>query len=179
MSRSSAILLSYTEQSVNWSSAVRTTDCDLKFRSSASARKDVIRNSALLLLHENITFLWKIHSHSTTHPFLNVRAILHEWWTLWRTKESRCCWQTSTLTFGCARHMLLTHYVHTVGTDRDRAARQALRYDRENGAVLLCWHTYVNGSGRRRYLPDVMDYLPIRSITVRGKSYKSISADRP
>ena len=37
-----------------------TIYCDLNFRNSASARKDVIWNSALLLLHENITFLWKI-----------------------------------------------------------------------------------------------------------------------
>ena len=31
----------------------------------------------------------------------------------------------------------MTHYVHT-DTVRDRVARQALRYDRENEAVLLC-----------------------------------------
>ena len=62
----------------------------------------------------------------------------------------------------------MTYYVHT-GTVRDRAARQASRYDRENEAVLLCWHTYVNAFGRRQYLPDVMDYLPVRSIIVRGK----------
>ena len=66
-----------------------TIYCDLNFRSSASARKDVIWNSALLLLHENITFLWKIHSHSTAHPFLNFRAVLHDWWTLWRTEKQR------------------------------------------------------------------------------------------
>ena len=66
-----------------------TIYCDLNFRSSASARKDVIWSSALLLLHENITFLWKIHSHSTTHPFLNFRAVLHDWWTLWRTEKQR------------------------------------------------------------------------------------------
>ena len=60
---------------------------DLNFRSSASARKDFIWNSALLLLHENITFLWKIHSHSTTHPFLNFHAVLHDWWALWRTEK--------------------------------------------------------------------------------------------
>ena len=35
------------------------------------------------------------------------------------------------------RHKLMTHYVHT-GTVRDRVARQASRYDRENEAVLLC-----------------------------------------
>ena len=64
-----------------------TTYCDLNFRSSASAKKDVIWNSALLLLHVNITFLWKIHSHSTTHPFLNFRDVLHDWWTLWRTEK--------------------------------------------------------------------------------------------
>ena len=40
------------------------------------------------------------------------------------TKESGCSWQKSSLTFGCARHKLMTHYVHT-GTVRDRAARQA------------------------------------------------------
>ena len=143
---------------------------DLNFRSSASARKNVIWNSARLLLHENITFLWKIHSHSTTHPFLNFRAVLHEWWTLWmtETKESGCSWQKSSLTFGYARHKLMTHYVHT-GTVSDRVARQASRYDRENEAVLLCWHTYVNAFGRRQYLPDVKDYLPVRSITVCGK----------
>ena len=82
------------------------------------------------------------------------------------TKESRCSWQKSTLTFDCARHKLMTHYVHT-GKVRDWADRQASRYNRENGAVLLCWHTYVNAFGRR--LPDVMDYLPIRFITVCGK----------
>ena len=72
----------------------------------------------------------------------------------------------------------MTHYVHT-GTVRDRAARQASRYDREKEAVLLCLHTYVNAFGRRQYLPDVMDYLPIRSITVCGKSNYLIIADRP
>ena len=87
-------------------------------------------------------------------------------------------WQKSSLTFGCARHKLMTHYVHT-GTVRDRAARQASRYDREKEAVLLCWHTYVNAFGRRQYLPDVMDYLPIWPITVCGKSNYLISADRP
>ena len=30
--------------------------------------------------------------------------------------------------------------------------------------------THVNAFGRRQYLPDVMDYLPIRFITVCGKS---------
>ena len=63
------------------------------------------------------------------------------------TKESGCSWQ-KLLTFGCARHKLMTHYVHT-GTVRDRAARHASRYDRENEAVLLCWHTYVNAFARR------------------------------
>ena len=74
------------------------TICDLKFLSlaqytvtwsSASARNEVVWNSALLLLRENITFLWKIHSHSTTHPFLNFRAVLHDWWTLWMTEKQR------------------------------------------------------------------------------------------
>ena len=65
-----------------------TIYCDLNFRSSASAKKkDVIWNSALLLLHVNITFLWKIHSYSTTNPFLNFRDVLHDWWTLWRTEK--------------------------------------------------------------------------------------------
>ena len=50
------------------------------------------------------------------------------------TKESECPWQKSSLTFGCARHKLMTHNVHT-GTVRDRVARQASRYDRENEAV--------------------------------------------
>ena len=86
MSRSSAILLSHTEQSVT---QFRTIYCDVNFRSSASARKDIIWNSALLLLHENIIFLWKIHSNSTTNPFLNFRAVLHEWLTLWRTEKQR------------------------------------------------------------------------------------------
>ena len=75
------------------------TICDLKFLSLAQytvawisavplpQKKDVIWNSALLLLHVNITFLWKIHSHSTTHPFLNFRDVLHDWWTLWRTEK--------------------------------------------------------------------------------------------
>ena len=83
------------------------------------------------------------------------------------TKESGCSWQKSSLTFGCARHKLMTHFIHT-GTVRERAARQASRYDRENEAVSLCRHTYVNAFGRRQFLPDVMDYLPIRSITVCG-----------
>ena len=76
------------------------TICDLKFLSLAQytvtwisavplpqKKKDVIWNSALLLLHVNITFLWKIHSHLTTHPFLNFRDVLHDWWTLWRTEK--------------------------------------------------------------------------------------------
>ena len=75
------------------------TICDLKFLSLAQytvtwisavplpQKKDVIWNSALLLLHVNITFLWKIHSHSTTHPFLNFCDVLHDWWTLWRTEK--------------------------------------------------------------------------------------------
>ena len=83
------------------------------------------------------------------------------------TKEWGWSWQKSSLTFGCARHKLMTHYVHT-GTVRDRATRQASRYDREKGAVLLCWHTYVNTFGWWQYLSDVMDYLTIRSITVCG-----------
>ena len=99
---------------------------------------------------------------------------LSEGWT--EIKESGCSWQKSSLSFGCARHKLMTHYVHKV---HDRAARQASRYDHENEAVLLCWHTYVNAFGRRQYLPDVMDYLPIRSITVCRKSNYLISADRP
>ena len=65
----------------------------------------------------------------------------------------------------------MTHYVHT-GTVRDRVARQASRYDRENVDT-----TYVNAFGRQQYLPDVMDYLPERSITVCEKDL--ISADRP
>ena len=89
MSRSSAVLLSHTEQSVTWSSSVSHNILWLEFPQFRSARKDVIWNSALLLLHENITFLWKIHSHSTTHPFLNFRADLHDWWTLWRTEKQR------------------------------------------------------------------------------------------
>ena len=49
-------------------------------------------------------------------------------------RNKGCSWQKSSLTFGCARHKLMTHYVHT-GTVRDRAARRASRYDRENEAV--------------------------------------------
>ena len=89
MSRSSGVLLSQTDNLWLEVPQFRTIYCDLNFRSSASARKDVIWNSALLLLHENITFLWKIHSHSTTHPFLNFRVDLHDWWTLWRTEKQR------------------------------------------------------------------------------------------
>ena len=160
-----------------------TIYCDLKFCSSASARKDVIWNSALLLLHENITytFPWTIHSHSTTHPPISKFSCCLTWMMDplkdRGTKESRYPWQKSSLTFGWARHKLITHYVHT-GTVRDRAARQGSCYDRANGAVLLCWHTYINAFGRRRYLPDVMDYLPIRLITVCGKRNNLISADR-
>ena len=80
-----------------------------------------------------------------------------------RNKGMGMLLEKSSLTFGCARHKLMTQYVHTV-TVRDRVARQALRYDRENEAVLLCWHTYVNAFGRRQYMPDVKDYLPGRSI---------------
>ena len=69
----------------------------------------------------------------------------------------------------------MTHYIHT-GTVRDRVARQASRYDRENEAVLLCRHTYINAFGRRQYLPDVKDYLSVQSITVCGK--KTISSVR-
>ena len=58
------------------------------------------------------------------------------------------------------------------------SAQAGFHYDRENEAVLLCWHKYVNAFGRRQYLPDVMGYLPIRSITVCGKSNYLISADR-
>ena len=92
-------------------------------------------------------------------------------------KELGCSWQKSSLTFGCARHKLMIHYVHT-GTVHDRAAMQVSCYDRENEAVFLCLHTYINAFGRRQYLPDVMDYLPIRSITVCGKCNYLISADR-
>ena len=67
----------------------RTIYCDLNCRNSTSARKDVVWNSALLLLYENIMFLWKIHYHSTIHLFLNFRTVLHEWWTLWRTEKQR------------------------------------------------------------------------------------------
>ena len=94
------------------------------------------------------------------------------------TKESGCSWQKSLLTFGCARHKLMTHYVYTC-TVRDRVARQASHYDRENEAVLLCWHTYVNAFGRRQYLPDVKDYLPVRSITVCGKNKRSHQCGPP
>ena len=90
-------------------------------------------------------------------------------WLSFRRFNSKLSWSW---------HKLMTHYVPT-GTVRDRAARQASRYDRENEAVLLCWHTYVNAFGRREYRPDVMDYLPIRSITVCGKRNHLISADRP
>ena len=88
MSHSSAIRLSQTDNLWLEVPQFRTISCDLNFRSSASARKDVIWNS-LLLLHVNITFIWKIHSHSTTHPFLNFRADLRDWWTLWRTGKQR------------------------------------------------------------------------------------------
>ena len=67
----------------------------------------------------------------------------------------------------------MTHYVHT-GTVRDRVARQASRYDRVNEAVLLCLHTYINAFGRRQYLPDVKDYMPVQSITVCGKKISSV-----
>ena len=89
MSRSSAVLLSHTEQSVTWSSAVshnilwlecpqfrfRKKRHHLKFRTSASAREHY--------------FSWKINSHSNTQPFLKFRAVLHEWWTLWRSEKQR------------------------------------------------------------------------------------------
>ena len=169
MSRSSAVLLSHTEQSVTWNTQFRTIYCDLNFRSSASARKDVIWNSALLLLHKNITFLWKIHSHSTIHPFLNFRADFHDWWTLWRTEKQR-----NRDAPGKSRGIswwhimfILTHFA-TKRTGRLRAmtarTRQFYYVDMTN----------VNPFGRRLYLPDVMDYLPERSITVRGKKISSV-----
>ena len=79
-------------QSVTWSSSVSHNILWLEFPQFRFRKKrqyTVTWNSALLLLHENITFLWKIHSHSTTHPFLNFRADLHDWWTLWRTEKQR------------------------------------------------------------------------------------------
>ena len=76
-------------QSVTWSSSISHNILWLEFPQFRFRKKDVIWNSALLLLHENITFRWKIHSHSTTHPFLNYRADLHDWWTLWRTEKQR------------------------------------------------------------------------------------------
>ena len=157
----------YKEYSVTWSFALYFA---LNFLSSASARKGVIWNSTLLLLHENITFLWKIHSHSTIHPFLNFCAVLHEWWTRWRHRNKGI-------------GMLLAKVVVNVWLREALVDDTLCSYwhssrlsDRENEAVLLCWHTYVNAFGWRQYLPDVMDYLPIRSITVCGKSDYLISA---
>ena len=72
----------------------------------------------------------------------------------------------------------MIHYVHT-GTVRHRVVRQASRYDRENEAALLCCQTYVNAFGRRQYLPDVKDYLPVRSITVCGKNNLSHQCGPP
>ena len=96
------------------------------------------------------------------------------------TKESGCSWQKSSLKFGCARHKLMTHYV-LIGTVCDRVARQASRYDRENEAVLLRYvdtltSTLLEG---RQYLPDVKDYLPVRSITVCGKNKLSHQCGPP
>ena len=54
------------------------------------------------------------------------------------------------VTFGCARHKLITYYAHT-GTVRDRAARQASRYDRENEAVLLRQRFWTATVSARRY----------------------------
>ena len=81
-----------------------TIYCDLNFRSSASARKtrkDVILISTLLFLHEKITFLWKIHSHSTTHPFMMDPMKDRE------TKESGCYWGQRNKEIG----MLLTKVI--------------------------------------------------------------------
>ena len=69
--------------------------------------------------------------------------------------------------FDCTRDKLMTRYVHT-GTVRERqwpgrphatTARTAAFY----------YGIYVNTFYRRRSLPDVLDYLPIRSVTVCGK----------
>ena len=114
---SPAILPPHKEYPATWSSAsaqgiyyvsnfsssafAHRTICDLKFLSLAQytvtwisavplpqkKKKDIIWNSALLHLHVNITFLWKIHSHSTTHSFLNFCDVLHDCWTLWRTEK--------------------------------------------------------------------------------------------
>ena len=83
------------------------------------------------------------------------------------TKESGCSWQKSSLTFGCARHKLMTHYIHT-GTVRDRVVRQASRYDARTQFYYV--DPLTSTFGRRQYLPHVMDYLPVRSITVCGKN---------
>ena len=104
----------------------RTIYCDLNFRSSASARKDVIWNSAPLLLHKNIIFLWKIHSHLLTPPpphhfLIFALSYMNDGPSEGReTKESGCSWQKSSLTFGCARHKLMTQFA-TKRPDRLRA----------------------------------------------------------
>ena len=71
--------------------------------------------------------------------------------------------------FGCARHKLMTHYIHT-GTVRDRVARQASRYDRENEAVLLCWHLH------QRFWTATVS---ARGEGLSASTIHLISADRP
>ena len=107
MSWSSAVLLSHTEQSVTWSSAVLYNILWLEIPQFRFRKK----KTSFEIPHFcfwTLLFHWKIHSHSTTHPFLNFRAVWHEWWTFWRQRN--CSWQKSSLTFGLK---LMTHYVHT------------------------------------------------------------------
>ena len=74
--------------------------------------------------------------------------------------------------FGCARHKLMTHYVHT-GTVRDRVARQASRYDREFYYVDTLTSTLLDGDSICQTLRIICH------ITVCGKKNYLISADRP
>ena len=69
--------------------------------------------------------------------------------------------------FGCTRHAihkLMTRYVHTGQVrDRQRLGRPRATTVRTDRFITL---THVNSFCRRRSLPDVMDYLSKRSVTV-------------
>ena len=152
MSRSSAVLLSHTEQSVTWSSAVRTIYCDWISAVPLPQEKTSFEIPHFCFCTRTLLFFGKSTLiQPPTHFLIFMLSYMNDGPSEGqRNKESECSLQKSSLTFGCARHKLMTHYVHT-GTVRDRAARQASRYDHEKGAVLLCWHTYVNAFGWRQY----------------------------
>ena len=64
----------------------------------------------------------------------------------------------------------MTHYVHMAQFATERPGRLRAMTARTR----QFYYVDVNAFGRRQYLPDVMDYLPVRSITVCGKNILSV-----